>query len=108
MPEPGSDPPPLARAPSPRAQRWAEALMTIAQLAAEQSGVAVRLLATRADAEELARAVDERGLDAAAALPAMATWRRVVLGELWLGWLEGRLALVGDLEASSGVRLLPR
>jgi ribonuclease D len=107
-PEPTAPPPPTARAPSARAQRWSEALMMIAHVAAEQSGVAVRLLATRSDAEELARAVDERGLDAAAAFPALATWRRRVLGELWVGWLEGRLVLVGDTGTPSGVRLLPR
>lgn len=90
-----------------RAQRWAEVLVAIAQLASERTGVAARLLATRADAEELARAVDERGLDAARALPALATWRREVLGELWIGWLTGALALVGDPAAPSGLALVP-
>jgi ribonuclease D len=99
---------PAARAPSTRAQRWSDVLVAIAQLAAEQAGVAVRLLATRGDAEELARAVDERGLAAASALPALATWRREVLGELWLGWLAGRLTLVGDTTSSLGFALLPR
>ncbi len=93
---------------SARAQRWADALVAIAQIASERTGVAARLLATRADAEELARAVDERGLDAAQGLPALATWRREVLGELWIGWLTGALALIGDTSASSGLGLVPR
>ena len=97
-----------ARPASQRAQRWAEMLLAIAQLVAEQTGIAPRLLATRADAEELARAVDERGLAAAEALPALATWRRDVIGRPWLGWLTGELVLVGDLGAPHGVRLLPR
>lgn len=97
-----------ARPPSQRAQRWTEVLLAIVQLVADQTGVAARLLATRADAEELARAVDERGLAAAEALPAMTGWRRDVLGRPWLGWLTGELVLVGDLEAPQGVRLLPR
>ena len=92
---------------SARAQRWSDALVTIAQLAAERAGIAARLLATRADAEELARAVDERGIEAAQALPALATWRRGVLGELWIGWLTGALALVGDTAAASGIALVP-
>lgn len=96
------------RAPSPRAQRWSELLMAIAQVAADQSGVAVRLLATRADAEEFARTVDERGLEAARELPAIASWRREVLGELWVGFLEGRLALVGNPSAALGFQLVPR
>jgi ribonuclease D len=97
-----------ARPPSQRAQRWTEMLLAIVQLVADQTGVAARLLATRADAEELARAVDERGLAAAETLPAMTTWRRDVLGRPWLGWLTGELVLVGDLDAPHGVRLLPR
>jgi hypothetical protein len=78
------------------------------QLIADQSGVAARLLATRADAEEFARAVDERGLAAAESLPALASWRRDVIGRVWLGWLTGELVLIGDLAAPHGVRLVPR
>jgi ribonuclease D len=96
------------RAPSQRAQRWSEMLLVIVQLVAEQTGVAARLLATRADAEELARTVDERGLAAACALPAMTSWRRDVIGRAWVGWLTGELVLVGDLDAPHGVRLVPR
>jgi ribonuclease D len=106
---PGAVPPlAAARPPSQRAQRWSEVLLAIVQLIADQIGVAPRLLATRADAEELARAVDERGLAAAEALPALTGWRRDVLGRPWLGWLTGELVLVGDLDAPQGVRLLPR
>jgi len=93
---------------SARAQRWTEVLLAIVQIVADQSGVSPRLLATRSDAEELARAVDEHGLAAIEALPAMASWRRDVLGHAWRGWLTGELVLVGDLAAPHGVRLLPR
>jgi ribonuclease D len=104
------DTPALAavRPPSPRAQRWAEILIAIVQLVAERNGLAPRLLATRADAEEFARAVDERGLAAAEVLPAVATWRRALLGDAWLGWLTGALVLVGDASAPHGVSLVPR
>jgi ribonuclease D len=94
-----------ARAPSVRAQRWSEILLAIVQLVADEHRLAPRLLATRADAEELARAVDERGLAACEALPAMTGWRRAVLGEAWLGWLTGARVLVGDVKAPQGVRL---
>jgi ribonuclease D len=97
-----------ARPPSLRAQRWAEILLAIVQLVADQTGVAARLLATRADAEAFARAVDERGLAAADELPAMTTWRREVIGEAWRGWLTGTRALVGDVAAPHGVWLAPR
>lgn len=97
-----------ARPPSLRAQRWAEILLAIVQLVAEQTGVAARLLATRADAEAFARAVDEGGLAAAEELPAMTTWRRDVIGEAWRGWLTGARVLVGDVAAPRGVWLAPR
>jgi ribonuclease D len=97
-----------ARAPSARAQRWTEMLLAIVQLVADQTGVSARLLGTRADAEELARTVDERGMAATEALPAMTGWRRDVIGRSWAGWLTGELVLVGDLDAPHGVRLLPR
>jgi ribonuclease D len=99
---------PTRRTPtSNRAQRWAEMMISIVQLVAEEAAIAPRLLATRADAEEAARTVDEHGLPAAAQLPAFSTWRRAVLGDKWEGWLTGRLALVGDPVAPSGLRLVP-
>jgi ribonuclease D len=99
---------PAGRAPSQRAQRWSEMLISIVQLVAEQTHVAARLLATRADAEEFARTVDERGMTAVAALPAMTSWRRDVIGRAWAGWLTGELVLAGDVTAPHGVRLVPR
>ncbi len=103
-------PMPVARAQaiSPRAQRWTDVLLAIAQLVGEQSGLAARLLATRSDAERFARMVDERGLAAAAGLPALATWRRDVLGPAWEGFLSGRVALIGDVGAPNGIALVPR
>ena len=94
------------RAPSPRAQRWSELLLALVQLVSERTGVAPRLLGTRSDAEEFARTVDERGVDAATSLPALATWRRDVIGGPWVDWLTGRLALVGDLTSPQGLGTL--
>ncbi len=96
------------RAASTRAQRWAEILVAIVHVTAEETGIASRLLATRSDAEEAARIVDEKGLAAAQALPAFSTWRHEVIGRAWRGWLEGSLALVGDATAPHGIRLVPR
>jgi ribonuclease D len=103
-------PPPVTprgtwRAPSTRAQRWAELLLAIAQLVAQQHGIALRLLATRSAAEEFARVVDEGGLAAAEGLEANQSWRRDVLGCVWSGWLRGDVVLAGDLESPLGVRL---
>lgn len=90
---------------SQRAQRWAELMISIVQLVADRIGVAPRLLATRADAEELARAVDEGGVAGAEALPALTGWRREVIGQPLLDWLTGKAALAGDLESPAGLRL---
>ncbi len=96
------------RAPGMRAQRWAEMLLAIVQVVADESGIAARLLGTRADAEEFARVVDEQGIEAAARLPALATWRREVVGHVWEGWLAGKIAVIGDPAAPHGMRLIPR
>ncbi|HEY5925474.1 MAG TPA: HRDC domain-containing protein [Kofleriaceae bacterium] len=96
------------RAAGTRAQRWSEMLLALVQIVGEETGIAARLLATRADAEEFARVVDEQGLAAAAKLPALTTWRREVLGNVWEGWLAGRIAVIGDPAAPHGMRLLPR
>ena len=107
-PDPAVAPIGIRRAPSARAQRWSEMLLAIAQLAAEQTGVSARLLATRSDAEEFARTVDDHGPEAARSLPALATWRHDVIGTSWITWLAGGLALVGDADAATGIRLVPR
>ncbi len=99
----GAPPRPMSQ----RAQRWAELLLSIVQLVSEQTGVAPRLLATRSDAEEFARIVDERGLPAAAEHPAIATWRYDVIGKKWVDWLSGKLALVGDPSVPMGLALKP-
>ncbi len=97
--------PRLHRPPSPRAQRWSELLLIIVQLVADRTGVAARLLATRSDADDFARAVDEQGPTAAESLPALSTWRRAVLGHVWLDFIAGKLALVGDASTPTGVAL---
>ncbi len=97
-----------SHAPSVRAQRWAELLLAIAHVVADDSRIASRLLATRSDAEEFARTADEAGLAAITALPALATWRRDVIGAAWRGFLDGSLALVGDAKANHGIALVAR
>jgi ribonuclease D len=94
------------RAASVRAQRWSEMLIAIVQLVADEAGIAARLLGTRADAEEAARMVDSKGIEAARHLPAFSTWRRAVIGDVWEGWLAGRIAIVGDAAAPHGIRLV--
>ena len=96
------------RTASARAQRWSEMLLAIVQVLSEDTGIAARLLGTRADAEEFARIVDEQGLDAAEKTAARSTWRREVIGAVWQGWLSGSVNLVGDTAADHGIRLVTR
>jgi ribonuclease D len=96
----------MRQAASIRAQRWAEMLISIVQVVADDTGIAPRLLGTRSDAEEFARVFDEHGAAGVAKLHALSTWRSEVLGHAWLGWLTGKLAMIGDKAAPHGVRLV--
>ncbi|MBP9088713.1 MAG: hypothetical protein KBG15_21495, partial [Kofleriaceae bacterium] len=85
-----------------RAAKWAEQLLLIAAVTAEDFGIAVRLLATRGDAEAFARLADEgRPLESHAAL---ATWRVASLGHRWREWLAGRGSLIADRTAALGLK----
>ena len=85
-----------------RAAKWAEQLMLIAALTADEFGIAVRLLATRGDAEAFARLADEgRPLDTHAAL---ATWRAASLGQRWVAWVGGHGGLLADRTAMLGLK----
>jgi ribonuclease D len=99
---------PARTAASGRAQRWAEILLSIVQLVSAETGIAPRLLGTRADAEDFARAFDEGGEASVRTLPALATWRASVIGDLWLGWLAGRVGIAGDASSPLGVKLAGR
>lgn len=99
--------PPVRGPLSPRADAWASGLLLIAALVAGQTQIAQRFLATRADAESLARAFDVRGADGIADHPVMRGWRRHVIGEHLAGWLRGDLRLVTDATSGAAVSLEP-
>jgi len=105
VPAPAGEARGAPRTASARAQRWAEMLLAIAHVVADETKIASRLLATRGDAEQFARVADEEGLAATAALPARATWRAEVLGAAWAGWLAGTVSIVGDPSSPRGVKL---
>ncbi len=85
-----------------RAAKWADQLLLIAAVTADDFGIAVRLLATRGDAEAFARLADEgRPLDTHAAL---ATWRVATLGQRWRAWVAGHAGLIADHTAPTGLR----
>jgi ribonuclease D len=102
--------------PGSRVQLWEEVVVALVQAAAEETGIPSRWLATRGDAEDVARALDAHrhalgdgpsgppGIDH----PLFTTWRREVVGDRLLGWLRGETALVGDPAVAAGVRFVQR
>ena len=95
-----------ASAASARAQRWAEMLLAIVQLVAEETGIAARLLATRARRRG-ARAHRRRARASTprARCPRSRRGAARCSATSWEGWLAGRVALVGDAAAPHGIRL---
>jgi ribonuclease D len=96
--------------PGPRAQVWEEVLVALVQAASEDTGIPARYLATRGDAEDVARLLEAR-VDRAwdeVAHPLLRGWRREVVGDQVLAWLRGDAALVADPSRTTGVRLAPR
>jgi ribonuclease D len=94
--------------PGQRAQLWEEVVVALVQSASVETGIAPRWLATRGDAEDVARALDARrdGRFEEIDHPVFTSWRRDVIGRRVLAWLRGELALVGDAELPAGVRVV--
>ena len=92
-----------------RAPVWEEIVVALVQAASEETGIPPRYLATRGDAEDLARALEAREDQAWDAVdhPLLRGWRREVIGGQLLAWLRGDAALVADPAATTGLRLRP-
>jgi ribonuclease D len=90
---------------TPRAELWTDLVLALVAAAADATGIAPRFLATRADAEALARAVDRAGGLDGIAHPLLASWRREVVGDRIARWFRGDVALAADLTGSTGIVL---
>lgn len=81
------------RKPEPELNGLVELLQAIVKARALQEEIAPTLLATTADLQELVDAkVNRSTLD----LPLLKGWRRILVGELLLGALDGKLAFMVD------------
>jgi ribonuclease D len=81
---------PKERKPEPESNGFVELLQAIVKARALEEEIAPTLLATTADLQELVDAKTNRaGLD----LPLLKGWRRVLLGDLLLDMLDGKLAV---------------
>jgi ribonuclease D len=99
----------LAGQPSARAALWGSIVLGIVGACADAAGIAVRHVATRSDADALARWCDERGRDAGEPpMPLLQGWRREIAGAAALAWLRGDAALEASRDGAAAVRLVPR
>jgi len=82
-----------ARKPEPESTGLVELLQAIVKACAHQAEIAPTLLATTADLQALVEAkTDHSALD----LPLLKGWRRILVGEVLLNALEGRLIVTVD------------
>ncbi|MEK6784331.1 MAG: ribonuclease D [Nitrospirota bacterium] len=81
------------RKPEPEANGFVELLQAIVKARALEEEIAPTLLATTADLQELVEAKTNRS---ALDLPLLRGWRRVLVGELLLDALDGKVALTID------------
>ena len=81
------------RKPEPEANGFVELLQAIVKARALEEEIAPTLLATTADLQELVEAKTNRS---ALDLPLLRGWRRVLVGELLLDTLDGKVALTVD------------
>jgi ribonuclease D len=93
-----------------RAPVWEEIVVALVQAASEETGIPARYIATRGDAEDVARALEARADRAYDEIdhPLLRGWRREVTGARLLAWLRGDAALVADPAATTGLRLMDR
>jgi ribonuclease D len=81
------------RKPEPEANGFVELLQAIVKARALEEEIAPTLLATTADLQELVEAKTNRS---ALDLPLLRGWRRVLVGELLLDALDGKVAFTVD------------
>ncbi len=90
------------------AQGWATMLTALLAALCRAEEVAPRFVASRSDAEELARWWAGEGGEPPPELPLLAGWRRELAGDRLLSWLSGRSAILADASAPAGITLAPR
>jgi ribonuclease D len=91
--------------PTARAELWSEIILALVAAASDATQIAPRFLATRADAEALARAIDRTGTIDGIDHPLLTTWRRDVVGDRIAAWFRGDVVMRADPSAPIGFRL---
>jgi ribonuclease D len=96
-----------ARGLGPKAQAWSPLVGALAHAAATEQGLPPRMVATRADIEELC-AWFESGAAEPGDVALLSGWRRTVAGDAVHGFLRGERSVIADRASASGLRLVPR
>ncbi len=81
------------RKPEPESNGFVELLQAIVKARALEEEIAPTLLATTADLQEL---VDAKANRSALDLPLLKGWRRILVGDLLLDALDGKVAFIVD------------
>lgn len=102
-PERGGSRPPLPDS----AQGWASMLTALLAALCREAEVAPRFVASRGDAEELARWWADGGAHPPPKLSLLSGWRYELAGERLVNWLCGRSAIVASPDAPAGIALAP-
>jgi len=105
------DPPPAEPRrgqPSAAVQVWVGMLGGLVQAHCRDADIAARFVASRSDLDALALWWFEGNRTEEPPLAVLRGWRRALVGDAALDWLEGRTAIVADPSAPLGVRLEPR
>jgi ribonuclease D len=84
---------PKERKPDPESNGFVELLQAIVKARAMEEEIAPTLLATTADLQEL---VDAKANRSALDLPLLKGWRRILVGNILLDALDGKLAFTVD------------
>ena len=107
----GANDPPKRERPRPplsdAAQSWSSMLTSLLAAFCREGEIAPRFVASRADAEELARWWLSGEGDEHPDLALLSGWRRELAGERLLNWLHGKAAIVADPNAPAGIGLVP-
>lgn len=85
---------------------WASRIAGLVQARCREEDVAPRFVGTRADAEELVRWWMREDRDQEPDLPLLQGWRRELVGQEALDWLEGKVSLRLDEDSESGVKVV--
>ncbi len=89
---------------SPRAQIWASMLHSLVHAVCTSSGIAPRFVSARKDADKIAAWHDGGRQQPQPEVPVLQGWRRQLVGDILLSWLDGGTSIIASAE-DAGITL---